>query len=472
MRFARSTTANLFVVGLAVVLPVGSAMAQIRDLALDRQHQLLVEQGERASRAIPPSPRPAVPLNNGIEQIPIDTSRSNEFFKEDGKQPDAQTLRSGRRESAPPPRCPYSPGMKTASLVKAFPEVTWHVCVRDMGLKGLWIGPVYLKRTASGPWMKVLQQAGLAEIFVPYHKTNFRPYDLRFTSRLDQVLAQDAGSNGSLITLTEESVPTVVAEIRERGVAWLCKQNTSAARRGQEFFVWGISDAGNYDNIVQYSFRDDGGMSFRMGNTGYNFPELPNESHTHAGLWRVDMDLNGGKNNSAYWLRHKEPFPSELQARDIKEPFKAEGARRWNTAEPSSLLIEDAATNAFGNNLGYEFTLAQAATFRHYGPKESWTQNDVYVTVHHPAELAWTTKWAPPDDYLLPQLNGESAINADLIVWIKGSVHHDPIDEDKSAKDRGGGNTGITLTHWSGFNVEPHNLFNANPMGGPVKCGS
>ena len=86
--------------------------------------------------------------------------------------------------------------------------------------------------------------------------------------------------------------------------------------------------------------------------------------------------------------------------------------------------------------------------------------------------MGWTTNWAPPDDYLMPQVNGEPALNKDLVIWIKASVHHLPIDEDKSLRDRGGGGpTGVTLTHWSGFNVEPHNLFDANPLGAPLRCG-
>ena len=229
--------------------------------------------------------------------------------------------------------------------MKAFRDVTWHVCVRDTGLKSLWVGPVHLKRTESGPWMTVLFQAGLAEIFVPYHETNYRPYDLRFTTRLLQVRAQDAGSNGSLITLTGENVPTVVAEVRDRGVGWLCKQDTSATRRAQEFVIWGVADGGNYDNIIQYSFRDDGGMTFRLGNTGYNLPAAPAEAHTHNGLWRIDMDLNGGRNDLAYFLLHEEPSPSPLKARDHKEPFKVEDGRRWNTPDFLSLVVEDASTN-------------------------------------------------------------------------------------------------------------------------------
>lgn len=312
------------------------------------------------------------------------------------------------------------------------------------------------------------------------------------------MFAQDGGTNGTLITLSNELKPTVVAEVRERGVAWLCQQTGTAQRwRGQEFVVWGISDAGNYDNIIEYSFRDDGGMSFRMGNTGYNDQKnkMSNVAHTHNGLWRVDIDLNGGTNNSALWVQHTEPAVPDnpnpildsLQAADPELLFNnvhgmnVEGGRRWiDTPAPflpqfTALLIEDATANAFGHHFGYEFTPLQAGTSRHYGPLEAWTFDDVYVTVYHPNELDWTIDghWTEPDNYLLQYLKDEEPVtNNDLVVWVNASAHHDPADEDRSLTDVGTNNiTGVTLVHWSGFNLEPHNLFDANPLGAPFRCG-
>lgn len=490
MRAMRRTTTTLLVMGLTVLLPIGIATAQTKrpppprpDDARYREHQRRIAEGERASRARPPSPPRTPPLDDGIEQIPVDTSRRSGFFKEDGKQPDAETLRL-RGPGTTLPLCPTDPLWKTATFVKTFPEVKWHVCVRDMGRKSLWLGPVHLKLTSGGPWMPVLYQAGLAEIFVPYHETNFRPYDLAGTTILLALATEDEGINGTLRTLANESHPTVMTEVRQRGVGWLCKDTTAATRRAQEFVVWGVADGGNYDNIIQYGFRDDGGMAFRMGNTGFNAapPPVTNpspfEAHTHNALWRVDMDLNGPLNNSAYWLFHREPYPggNVLRAYDFKKPFGTEGKRQWNALQFTSLLIEDDAANAFGNKLGYEFKPVQSGISRHYGPDEAWTKNDVYVTRYHASELAWadpgTGNWIGPDVYLLPTLNNPESVNKkDLVVWIKSSAHHHPTDEDRAADDLGSVNSrGVTLTHWSGFDVEPHNLFNANPLGGPLRC--
>jgi hypothetical protein len=215
---------------------------------LEAQHQRLVREGEQASRAAPPAPLPSPSPNNGVLPIPLETVLSSAPSSKTGTQGNNGSSQSLGINA-------LSAGAKTACLMKSFPEVAWQVCVTDMGLKGLWIGPVNLRRTPTAPWMRVVFQAGLAEIFVPYHQTNFRPYDLRWTTALNQVTSADAGSTGTLITLSNETIPTVVAEVRDRGVGWLCKQNTSITRRAEEFLVWGVIDGGNYDNIIQYGFR-------------------------------------------------------------------------------------------------------------------------------------------------------------------------------------------------------------------------
>jgi primary-amine oxidase len=458
------------------------------------RHRRMVEESERASASAPPGPRPVPNPVAGIVQLPIDTSRPVPAVKlresaalSEAREVGREVARAVARAAAgavppppqpPPPPCPMAPGWRIASLLKAFPEVTWHVCVRDVGLKALWVGPVRMRRTAGGPWMEVLFEAGLAEIFVPYHQVNFRPYDLMWTSVLNRVYQQDAGLGGQLVQLTNMAYPTVVAEVRERGIGWMCKGVINSlpvnlVRRGQEFVVWGVSDGGNYDNLIEYGFRDDGTMTFRMGNTGMNSPADPVEPHTHNALWRVDMDLNGWPSDTPTWLTHGEPSPSVplVFAKDDRTPLGVESGKRWDGEQFTSLLIEDGAGNGFGHKLGYVFSPWQDGLARHFGYKELWTQQDLYVTRYHGGEQGWMTQWQYPDDYLLTYLNGESVAGQDLVTWVKTSGHHHPTDEDRAAIDlSNNGHSGVTLTHWSGFKVEPFNLFNANPLGGPTAC--
>jgi primary-amine oxidase len=428
------------------------------------RHRALIQEAERNSRAyVQPPPGPP---GNGIRQFPF-SSLERIVGPIPPKPGGANRI----------PGSALQPAKASTCLQKTFPSlvsgpggVGWIVCIADLGRKALAVGPVLLQRTPpSGPWIVVLNQASLAEIFVPYHDGNIthRFYDLQWTSQLAQLTQQDAGSNGSLISLTTGAPPSVVAEVRDRGLAWLCKQKSMASRRGEEFLVWGMSDAGNYDNIIQFGFRDDGAMTFRVGHTGYNEPHFPFVAHMHTSLWRIDIDLNGWAADSAYLTQHREPASgSLLQASDVSMPFNSgkEGWAQWYQRAFNSLLIEDSSTNASGKHIGYEFQPLVTGTARHFGALDKWTANDFFVSVYDP-NSAWQTGISP-DAYLIPEVSDQQPVlNNDLVAWVVSAAHHEPADEDLSANGQG-----VTLIHWSGFDAVPHNLFDANPLGAPPTC--
>lgn len=376
-----------------------------------------------------------------------------------------------------PNLCPSN----SACIQQTFPSVEWRICIENKGIKGLWLNLVYLKRPGSSTFTEVIYEAGPAEIFTPYHEGSTRLYDTGATlpigmpgSSAREVTQADAGPFGLLVTLPNNPVPSVVAETRDRGVAWLCKGDTATVWRSTELLLWSIYDTGNYDYITQYGFRDDGTITFRLGGTGYNNPNLPTpgpfNAHTHDVLWRVDMDLNGSPGDSVYQFKHEEPTNS-LTATDSKVPFNGgvEGRSDWNANEFSTLIIEDSKTNANGNKIGYELVPFREGTARHYGAQEDWTRSDFWVTRYNGSERGFITDTnAPrPDTYLLGFINGQSILNADIVVWHVSSAHHDPHDEDLDIDRK----PGVTLIHWTGFELRPHNLFDYNPLGGPKRCG-
>lgn len=447
------------------------------EVLLLQQHRQLVEEGQRRSRQGTPPPRAQwETAGNPIVQIPIDTSPSGSAAANGNFV--AKTLPV---VPMPPPPCPYdpaaTPAQKTASLLVTFPSLSWHVCVSDNRRTSLWIGPVHMQVGPNDPWVKVIERAGLGEIFVPYHQINFRPYDLQATYQLQTVEPQDlVPGMGMLVQLTNEPLwPTVVATTRDRGIGWICPGKPT--RRSEEFLIWGVADGGNYDNVIEYGFRDDGSITFQVGNTGYNSPPNSVEPHTHNALWYVDTELTPFGNplgEAAYWLTHVEPVlpTSPNSAADLKTPITVESAYKWDERDFASLVVEDGIGNPMGHNIGFEFSPLRNSLSRHFGPKETWTQNDVYVTRAHSTELAWIRNWDEPDDYLMTYLNGESVVGEDLAIWIKTAAHHHPTDEDRTGIDYNtGGTTGVTLMHWSGFKMEPRNFFPRNPLGGPVRCG-
>ena len=89
-----------------------------------------------------------------------------------------------------------------------------------------------------------------------------------------------------------------------------------------------------------------------------------------------------------------------------------------------------------------------------------------------PAINNWLYTWYNPNAYLLQYLNGQplGGTGDAIVLWYFGSTHHEPTDADNQMGS--GGRTGITLVHWFGFEMVPHNFFDYNPLGGPPRCGS
>ncbi|HWW61442.1 MAG TPA: hypothetical protein VN181_08755, partial [Thermoanaerobaculia bacterium] len=373
-----------------------------------------------------------------------------------------------------------------------FPETAWRTCISNQGRRSLTIGPTDLRRTPTSEWIRVLREASVAEVFVPYHSFSFRLYDMQqaTAANLLPMMNADAGPNGKLVTLSGQGTPQVAAELNDRGIAWLCKESRQIVRRGQELALWGVFDAENYDFIIDYRLRDDGSLGFRLGATGYNNPFFPplstTDAHMHSILWRVDVDLNGSDGDSAVLLTHREgPL---LRATDVEEPFNGgkEGTTVWNPEQFLTVAIEDKTLNAHGNPIGYAIRGMPEGLSRHFGEaaglsrRERFTKSDFAVTRFKQSEReaffdTAHVRWLDPDEYLLGNApfagfgvaDAESITDADLVLWYRSSVHHDPHDEDHAPGDSDEFMTGITLVHWTGFDLEPRNLFDYNPLGGP-----
>ncbi|HUP47966.1 MAG TPA: hypothetical protein VNA04_04165 [Thermoanaerobaculia bacterium] len=378
-----------------------------------------------------------------------------------------------------------------------YPETAWRTCISNQGRRGLVLGPADLRRDPSGPWIRILGEAGVAEIFVPYHTMNLRLYDHETTSAASilEVTPADAGSRGTLLTLSGQRVPQVVAEMNDRGIAWLCKEGRSISRRGQELVLWGVQDAANYDFIMEYRLRDDGSIGFRLGATGFNNPYIPprstTEPHMHDVLWRIDVDLNGAGGNTAVQWTHVETADSPRVARDVEEPFNGglEGVVQWDPETFFTIGVVDETVNAHGNRIGYALRIGPPGIARHFGEagrfprKERFTQSDFAVTRFKQSERdalfdSAHVRYLQPDQYLLGEegfagmgvSDGESVEATDVVLWYRSAAHHHPHDEDHAPGDPSNLMTGVTSVHWQGVDLEPRNLFDFNPLGGPSRA--
>jgi Cu2+-containing amine oxidase len=165
--------------------------------------------------------------------------------------------------------------------------------------------------------------------------------------------------------------------------------------------------------------------------------------------------------------------PSPLEAADGETPFNGgvEGGLAWDAERFRTVLVEDASTNAHGRRRGYELVPFRTGTARHLGADERFTRSDFWVT-RWTAATSWMSDWQPPDEYLFGSADGRSGIanrqpiaGQDLVLWHLSSAHHEPHDEDQA--EGGAGFEGVTLVHWMGADLVPHDLFDHNPLGGP-----
>lgn len=384
---------------------------------------------------------------------------------------------------------PFNVGLQY--VVFTCPDTAWVVFFENTD-RGLQVGPAALIRDranapSAGIW--VIQAASIVENITIYHDGKTRLNDSEFSTADNAIPTLGASlvpPAGLLLTDVDQERATTVVELRERGLAWLCTwgglQAKSISRRGMAMTLWGIYDTGNYDYIIEYTFRDDGQISFRVGATGWNNAKdvTTDTPHTHTFLWRIDS-LLGSAVNSAWEWRHHE---TSLEAFDFEMPFNNgyEGAMDLDPAQFATVILEDQMQNDRHHNIGYALQPFGPGTARHYAADERWTLHDIYVTRSKAAENAPPFGHGPlsrPDSYLLGTKDNPSGIfdhettqNQHLVLWHKTSAHHDPHDEDQAADDSTNDFKGITLIHWSGFDLVPHNLFNSNPLGGPhrQKC--
>src|SRR5262245_27249790 len=229
-------------------------------------------------------------------------------------------------------------GTPVNEVIQQFPagkpmQTAWKVRFAHGPGKGLYITGAFFKRNASENWVRVLWDARLAEMFVPYHPGSPRYHDLSLGFGLVTANANDAGSCGRVIDTY------VVKEVRDRGLAW---KDDQAVHRGEELVLCATVDAANYNYVIQYQFRDDGSIGFRVGATSRNLPGMEYIAHSHDGLWRVDMDLAGAANDSAMIMSHSESTAS-LSASDSMVPFNGgvEGAADWNPLQYTEVAVVD-----------------------------------------------------------------------------------------------------------------------------------
>src|ERR1700756_4340222 len=115
-------------------------------------------------------------------------------------------------------------------LIQQFPtndamKTAWRIHWATASGFGLYIQDAWFKRDPKEPWLQVLGDARLAEMFVPYHSGSPRFWDVSYNFSLVTPNKEAAGPFGKLLG----EPANVVHEVRDRGVMWV--DTTTGVRR-------------------------------------------------------------------------------------------------------------------------------------------------------------------------------------------------------------------------------------------------
>jgi Cu2+-containing amine oxidase len=177
----------------------------------------------------------------------------------------------------------------------------------------------------------------------------------------------------------------------------------------------------------------------------------------HNIIWRVNVDLNGARNNVSV-MRHLENVNSP-RWQDIMEPFNGgrEGSLDWNPREFTVLHVASTTLkNPNGSPSGYMIMPFYRGTARHM---ESWMRKDIWVTRYKPQEIGY--------QFIERYANNEPIANSDVVIWLTSSILHTFRDEDgRVIRDQQGRARflGAAVVMWGGFDMKPHNIFDATPF--------
>jgi hypothetical protein len=342
----------------------------------------------------------------------------------------------------------------------------WQLCWEHHALDGIVFGDVYYT-PPGGSARKVLHEAGLAQVHVPYDDNGARFHDLTDyglgDDNLNDMTAADCPGGTLLLDAGKHAVCKQIEKLLP------AYQHRGRRANGHALKLFSVSHIGAYNYIPVWSFHDDGTIAPSVGATGRlqrfgtsilsGWPirntNTTGISHIHNYHWRLDFDFDDGADQEVVdELAHvRVGATRETQV----TTFSTEVARSLDMATRRSWRIRDLGlTNPAGRAISYELEPSHHA-HRFDGPSfEPWTANQLYVTQWNACE-----SYATHNDLvggcgtdLTAYVNGQSVFGQDLVLWYSITFHHLPTDEDEPNMH----------VHWDGFELVPRDWTPSNPL--------
>jgi hypothetical protein len=331
------------------------------------------------------------------------------------------------------------------------------------------IKKAYFKPGQKAEWIQVLEDAHPQEFYVPYYFRGTRFYDLRDVGGYVPLTAKEGGAVSQLLGSSKR----VIAEVRDTGPAY---KHGNITRRSEELTLFANFQASNYTYMVEYGFRDDGGIVFRHTPTGYNFFSHFDAAHMHGSYWRIGMKLGPDGNNDAnqvYVVRlpgdpKDQGDKGKLNVQEItKESFVD-----WNPEEFTRLRVSNpnysvvpAAKDRPALPISYDLVTYPQGIARHKRfNDEKFTHHDFWITRQDCPEKMYVylgNHFFNGKGELSPKLRDLDKTN--VVLWHSSSGLHVPRAEDGIINGNSTAN-GQAMIYWTTFELRPRNLFLRTPI--------
>lgn len=357
---------------------------------------------------------------------------------------------------------------------------TWRMCWRYDTDAGLVLDNVSYQPKGEAAPIRVLKNARLGQIHVPYDDGNAEYDDLTgagFGWGLENLApAECPGGTIRTVKVPElGNVKGLCATTRARGHAYRLASDEGTKvwqAQGKDLLLYTVNKVAWYEYITEWRFSSDGTISANVGATGSLAPDDYNAgdgrgwpigndgarstatSHSHNVFWRLNFALDGT------------PKDRIEQYDSVVTPPRGRGGPTTKTTRTPILkeAVGDAKTmrwwrvvsatgkNKDGHRRSYE--LVPGASNKHAG--RGFSKHDVYFTRNRACEKFASNNivdcGAGAPDSVDKWVNGEAL--TDPVVWVNIGFHHIARDEDQQPMP----------VHWQGFQLAPRDVTHMSPL--------
>ena len=349
----------------------------------------------------------------------------------------------------------------------------WQMCWEHRTREGIVFHDIFYT-PPDGETRKILTQANVSQIHVPYDDNGARFHDVTDYGmgglNMNNLKPEECPDGNLLVhTETTNAKNVMCKRVARRGHAYI---GGSQRNPGYALSMFSVSPIGEYNYLPLWQFYDDGTIDLAMGASGrlqrrgtdarYGWPirfgsGTTGISHIHNYYWYLDFDLDDTPNDDI--VEEIEFIPTDNgQGRALSiSRFTNEVAR---SVEPELMrswrIRDDNVTNDKGQPISYHLEPLRVG-HRDVGPSyEPFTENDLYVTVNRECEkfVSHNPILNNCSENVTGFINDESLENQDVVVWYGLTFHHTPRDEDENFMNM----------HWDGFRIIPRDWNTYNPL--------